>query len=173
MSLLNISVAIILCVVACAFLRGHAGVSRKRHSRYRKKADKIHERLHSSDMNMGQVLAYLRKIDPYVFEELVLNAFEEHGFSVKRNRRYSGDGGIDGRVFLKGKEYLLQCKRYKSYINPKHVRQFCLLCEERDINGYFIHTGKTGGMSRDESRFCDKVTILSGKQLVDFLTFMR
>ena len=57
-------------------------------------------------------MAYLRKINPYVFEELVLDGFRSKGYGVKRNRRYSGDGGIDGRVYLDGKEYLVQCKRY-------------------------------------------------------------
>nr|WP_306670548.1 restriction endonuclease [Acidithiobacillus ferrooxidans] len=43
-------------------------------------------------------IAYLRKIDPLVFEELVLDAFQKEGWLVQRSTRYSGDGGIDGRI---------------------------------------------------------------------------
>ncbi|WP_192840691.1 restriction endonuclease, partial [Enterobacter hormaechei] len=43
---------------------------------------------------------YLRKIDPFVFEELLLEGFEAHGFRTIRNKRYTGDGGIDGQVII-------------------------------------------------------------------------
>jgi restriction system protein len=33
-----------------------------------------------------QILAYLRKIDPYAFEELVLSAFALKGFDIVRNK---------------------------------------------------------------------------------------
>lgn len=52
--------------------------------------------------HFGQKIAYLRKIDPFVFEELLLEGFERRGFEVIRNRRYTGDGGIDGRVKIDG-----------------------------------------------------------------------
>ncbi|WP_407233716.1 restriction endonuclease [Escherichia coli] len=32
-----------------------------------------------------------------MFEELLLEGFEAHGFRTIRNKRYTGDGGIDGR----------------------------------------------------------------------------
>ncbi|MCS5932703.1 restriction endonuclease [Klebsiella pneumoniae subsp. pneumoniae] len=33
-----------------------------------------------------------------MFEELLLEGFEAHGFRTIRNKRYTGDGGIDGQV---------------------------------------------------------------------------
>ena len=45
----------------------------------------------------GYKIAYLRKIDPFTFEELLLEGFESHGFRTIRNKRHTGDGGIDGR----------------------------------------------------------------------------
>jgi len=47
-------------------------------------------------------IAYLRKIDPYVFEELLLEALLSKGFKITRNKRYSGDGGIDWQSLLQG-----------------------------------------------------------------------
>lgn len=57
--------------------------------------------------HFGQKIAYLRKIDPFVFEELLLEGFERRGFEVIRNRRYTGDGGIDGRVKIDGQTRLI------------------------------------------------------------------
>lgn len=42
----------------------------------------------------GQIVAYLKKIDPYVFEEMVVQLFHEAGFWVWRTPSYSGDGGL-------------------------------------------------------------------------------
>lgn len=50
----------------------------------------------------GRKFAYLRKIDPFTFEEMILEAYELRGHKVKRNHRYTGDGGIDGKVWLNG-----------------------------------------------------------------------
>lgn len=40
------------------------------------------------------VIATLRRISPYVFEELVLTCCFEQGWQIQRNFRYIGDGGI-------------------------------------------------------------------------------
>jgi restriction endonuclease Mrr len=46
------------------------------------------------------VLATLRRISPYVFEELLLICRQDQGWQIQRNFSYSGDGGIDGRVAM-------------------------------------------------------------------------
>ncbi|EPO2651139.1 restriction endonuclease, partial [Klebsiella pneumoniae] len=61
----------------------------------------------------GYKIAYLRKIDPFTFEELLLEGFESHGFRTIRNKRYTGDGGIDGQVIIGKHRYLIQAKRYR------------------------------------------------------------
>ena len=54
-------------------------------------------------------------------------------------------------------------KRYKSYINPKHIREFHRVIEqEKVIGGFFIHTGKTGEMSKELLREY-RITLLSGQ----------
>ncbi|MBU2764677.1 restriction endonuclease [Acidithiobacillus ferrivorans] len=112
-------------------------------------------------------IAYLRKIDPLIFEELVLDAFQKQGWLVQRNTQYSGDGGLDGRIFQKGTWWGIQCKRYKGAIQTAHVDLFA-----RDLTrfglteGYFVHTGRTPAGTRYRQR-C--VIILSGRELVDFL----
>ena len=58
-----------------------------------KKVLKTFERF-TGDYRNAQIITYLRKIDPYVFEELLLEAFEIKGYIIKRNKSYSYDGGM-------------------------------------------------------------------------------
>lgn len=53
-------------------------------------------------------MRYLRKINPYVFEELLLLALERQGLTVVRNASYSGDGGTDGQVIIDDECWLIQ-----------------------------------------------------------------
>ena len=120
-------------------------------------------------MNDGQIVCYLRKINPYVFEELVLYALMKKGYSVKRNAKYSNDGGIDGKVLIDKRWCYIQCKRYKNYINLKHVNDFSTLCREMRVKGYFIHTGKTGRGSKMAVNETDYVEIINGLGLLKLL----
>lgn len=116
-----------------------------------------------------QILAYLRKVDPTTFEELILEMAERAGCFVTRNTRYTGDGGIDGRFstmdgFKARQRWIVQAKRYQDAINPQHVHEFADLVNGAQARGLFVHTGRTGNMSRTASRRADLV-ILSGFQL--------
>ncbi|HIG4575661.1 TPA: restriction endonuclease, partial [Klebsiella pneumoniae] len=84
---------------------------RRRHERKQASAVRVIDKINTFP-HFGQKIAYLRKIDPFVFEELLLEGFERRGFEVIRNRRYTGDGGIDGRVKIDGQTWLIQAKRY-------------------------------------------------------------
>lgn len=112
---------------------------------------------------------FLRKVDPYVFEEMLLLCFKERGFWVKRNSRYSGDGGLDGTVFnAQRQKILIQAKRYSQAINPAHIKDFWETIQNQDARGgYFIHTGRTGDQSRENMN--KNMMILSGEKLLNFL----
>lgn len=155
-------VVLVYCILYILHYKG-------RHTRYIKKAKKVFNRINEKNLSEGQVLAYLRKIDPYVFEELIILGFAAKGYGFKRNKRYSGDGGVDGRVFLNGKKYLLQCKRYSKHINPRHVEAFSNVCREERCEGFFVHTGKTGKRSRDNVFIAGNVSIISGNRLAHLL----
>lgn len=115
------------------------------------------------------VIPYLRKIDPFVFEELVLWAFKQKGYRVYRNTRYSGDGGVDGKVKVNGRKILVQDKRYSGYIQMSHVRDFDRLCRRRHRYGIFVHTGKTGKGTKEIASLSERITIISGDRLVRLL----
>ncbi len=115
------------------------------------------------------VVGRLRRLNPCVFEELLLTCCEDQGWEIKRNKCYSNDGGVDGRVWIAGNLYLIQAKRYRGYINPQHVRNFQEVVKaEQAAGGFFIHTGKTGSLSK--SLICEsQIYLISGQRLVDFV----
>lgn len=114
----------------------------------------------------GQKINYLRKINPFVFEELLLDAFLQKGYTIKRNKRYTNDGGIDGIVFKDDIKYLIQAKRYKSYVNNADLISFIELTKKHNCRGFFCHTGKTGKNGKTLYNQTDSVEIYSGSKLL-------
>jgi restriction system protein len=114
--------------------------------------------------------ARLRAMDPLAFEELLLESFERRGYKVIRNRRYTGDGGIDGQVMIDGAVWLIQAKRYADTIRPEHVAAFETLCRTKGRCRLFIHTGRTGPQSRAAATYGSTIEIISGRALLALLT---
>lgn len=142
--------------------------SQRRHRRYRAQAQRVLDRLPQLAGDARR-LSWLRKINPYVFEELLLLACERRGYAVIRNTAYSGDGGLDGQVFIAGKRYLIQAKRYSRTIAPSHIQDFGELLRRSGCDGFFIHTGRTGNLSRMLLRACPQIHLVSGRKLLALL----
>ena len=89
------------------------------------------------------------------------------------NFKYSNDGGLDGRITIAGKLYLIQAKRYRGYINPKHIHDFYRVIQGEEAHGgFFIHSGKTGELAQELLREY-QISLLSGQRLVDFVLGRR
>lgn len=120
----------------------------------------------------ARAFSYLRQVDPLVCEEVVLSALEDAGALVLRNRRYSGDGGIDGRCWLPGAGWRLlavQIKRYDAAVTPSHVAAFGELVRQgRWAGGLFVHCGRTGPMSYTALRGT-RLVLVSGDVLLRLL----
>ncbi|WP_045764157.1 restriction endonuclease, partial [Xanthomonas albilineans] len=138
-SALVLSLAILAALAVACALRPKA--RERRHRRRQEQARRVLVKINTIPL-MPQRLAYLRKIDPLTFEELLLEAFERRGYPVERNTHYTGDGGVDGVVYLNGTRYLLQAKRYRKHVNRAHIVAFAQLLEFRGCRGIFIHTGR-------------------------------
>jgi len=138
----------------------------------RKSAKKTFHKLKNFPKN-SQKIAYLKKIDPFVFEELILySVSQREGVKVQVSDRYTGDGGVDGTFHARhnGKKVkvVIQAKRYSGYIKKSHVEEFCeVIDKERADLGLFIHTGKTGKAVHEVH--CPKLRMYSGESLIDFL----
>ncbi len=151
-----------------------------RHQQYIQLADSVLKRLRDAFggsrsehritvIQLPEALAILRKMNPYAFEELLLTCCHERGWKIERNFKYSNDGGLDGRVTIAGKLYLIQAKRYRGYINPKHIHDFHRVIRgEEAVGGFFIHTGRTSELSKELLREYG-ISLLSGQRLVDFV----
>ncbi|MFJ5498737.1 restriction endonuclease [Pectobacterium sp. CHL-2024] len=166
--LTTLLVGLFIVVMVTLNLRGCQKVSARRHRRYRTKAERVIQRLPQLSGD-AQRLAYLRKINPYVFEELLLLAFERQGYPIVRNASYSGDGGLDGQVFIDGQRYLIQAKRYGKTITPAHIQHFGDLLLRERCGGLFIHTGRTGKLSRSLLSAHPQIQLISGQRLLDLL----
>jgi restriction system protein len=124
------------------------------------------------DAAAARAFGHLRKVDPLVCEEVVLSALEDAGVFVLRNKRYTGDGGIDGRCWLLGagwRMHVVQIKRYDAAITPSHVAAFARLVRQgRWAGGLFVHCGRTGPMSYLALRGAD-MELISGDTLLRLL----
>ncbi|PSB30102.1 restriction endonuclease [Chlorogloea sp. CCALA 695] len=146
-----------------------------KHQQNIRRAERVLKRLRevSTVVQLPEALGILRKMNPYAFEELLLTCCHERDWQIERNFKYTGDGGLDGRVTIAGRLYLIQAKRYRGYINPKHIRDFHRVIErDKAVGGFFIHTGKTGEMSKELLREY-RISLLSGERLVDFVLGLR
>jgi restriction system protein len=141
----------------------------RRHQLYFKKAKRIARKITTFQEpgKNAKALTYLRKINPFVFEEILLLGFQAQGYKVVRNRKYTGDGGLDGKVYdQQGRLIVIQAKRYKSYIKLQDVVEFASLVNESKATfGLFIHTGRTGKGVYQHIRY-ERVKIISGTRLI-------
>ena len=171
LSLFNIAafvIAVLVFVKLSSYLLHRYYFSR--HARYIRKADKILlliKSMANEEHGRARIFSYLRKISPYIFEEMVLTALQNKGHTITRSKFYSGDGGIDGQCKINGELYLIQSKRYKGHINRKHVLAFDRLCHSKDVFGLFIHTGKTGAKSHAKHFY--NIDMISGDRLLKLL----
>ncbi|QJT82587.1 restriction endonuclease [Kosakonia sp. MUSA4] len=140
-------------------------VSQRRHRRYQKQAARALLRLPQLRDEAARTV-WLRKMNPYVFEEMLLTALSRQGLRIQRNARYSGDGGADGKVWINGRCWLIQAKRYSATISAAHVSAFGLLTEREGYPGLFVHTGRTGEVSREAFRRYDGIILISGQRLL-------
>jgi restriction system protein len=144
----------------------------KKHQKNIERANAILKQFRSqhNTPELPYVLGTLRKITPYVFEELLLSCCLKQGWKIKRNFRYTNDRGVDGRVIIAGKLYLIQAKRYEGHIKSEHLHDFqCTIRREQAQGGFFIHTGKTGSKCKTILRQYPRITLISGQKLVNFV----
>lgn len=134
--------------------------------RSRRTLDRLQKIAAQPENAPARQFGYLRQVNPYVFEELVLSCFELRKVKIKRNSRWSGDGGIDGRIKLPGDDRwtFLQMKRYRGSISRAHIEAFVMLCAKKNVRGLFVHTGKTPASVK--GREFETIEIISGERLL-------
>jgi restriction system protein len=117
-----------------------------------------------------RIYARLRAIDALAFEELLLESFAMRGHQITRNHRYTRDGGVDGQVTIAGRTWFVQAKRYASAIRPDYIEAFAQVCRRHRKLELFIHTRRTGGLSRSYLECYQYIELISGERLLALIT---
>jgi len=115
--------------------------------RWRVKASKkwlVGFRANKDRYNVMQRFSYIRSVDHYLWEEIIMTCLEERGYSIHRTK-YSRDGGSDGEFVFEKDYIVIQAKRYRGRISKKHVQDLhhLVLRSKKFKRGLFIHTGKS------------------------------
>lgn len=111
----------------------------------------------------AQRFAFIRKVDHFTWEEILIACFEERGCKVVRTK-LTRDGGSDGYVKLNDQWVVIQAKRYKGAIAKAHVMDLAKLVETdpRVSKGLFIHTGTSSAPILEYFRSNLSLDIISG-----------
>lgn len=119
----------------------------------------------------AQRFSYIRKVDHFLWEEIIMTCFLERGYNIKRTKM-TRDGGVDGFVEINGRLHIIQAKRYSGNILKSHVISFLNLIKS-NVNykrGIFIHTGKTSGPIISLFRQNHEIYLMSGVDtILDFI----
>ena len=139
-----------------------------KHGKYRRMARREYRRIQCVINEPSEAYHIMRRMDPYVFEELVVYALnKKQHWKAWHGERYAGDGGIDGYARSKGRKYYIQDKRYSGVINPQHVKDFASILARDRVMGLFVHTGRTGSGGRDSRS--GRMIFISGNRLLELM----
>ena len=143
------------------------GVRKSSQRRRVREASRLLRQLSDDSLSDAYRFGIIRNADPFVVEEAILTAYKRAGHRIRRNRRYTGDGDIDGFVRLNRKWHAIQAKRYRSAIRPNHVHDFAAVCSRRRVPGIFFHFGRTGPKSAEAFRVHSNIRRVSGQEALD------
>lgn len=141
-----------------------------------RRADETLKSLRSLDIKQdgAKMFGIMRSMPPFAYEEMILTALSDRGLKIKRNKRYTGDGGLDGQFWIGKDRVLIQAKRYRNHIDRLHVEDFAKLCARRKCRGIFVHTGRTGKKSKEEVEIAGgQIEIISGQNMLNLFAGRR
>lgn len=168
---------VLLPFIFLVFIKYLIYARQQRIRRYmQRRADETLKLLRSLDIKKdgARMFGIMRAMPPFAFEEMILTALSDRTLKIKRNRRYTGDGGLDGQFWIGKERVLVQAKRYKNHIDRLHVEDFAKLCARNKCRGIFVHTGRTGKKSKEEVNIAGgQIEIISGQSLLNLFAGRR
>lgn len=141
----------------------------KRHRGWEKEAGAVLKKLQRSSLADEQERALLQSMTAYGFEYLITEGFKGKGSRIRKLRRVSGDGGIDGMVELSGRWHLIQAKRYASPVSTGTLSEFQQVCVDKRMPGLFV---ATSGFTEPAKKFAmqsGRLTLMDGARLIETL----
>lgn len=128
-------------------------------------------RSNADKYNSLQRFNYIRKVDHFLWEYILMRCFEERGYSIIYTP-LTRDGGSDGFVTINGEFIVIQAKRYKGRIAKADVVKLNNLVKsnKRFKKGLFIHTGKSSDPIIEYFHANEKLEQISGvSRILNFL----
>lgn len=120
-------------------------------------------------MDQPAALAYLKQMDPTVFEYLTALLFEERGYPAAASGK-PGDEGVD--VLLRDGEYVgvVQCKRYDGSVGQPTIRDlYGTMMHNGAEEAYLVTTGTVTRQARDWA-FGKPISLIDGHALAAWVT---
>jgi hypothetical protein len=100
------------------------------------------------------------------FEQLVADVYRRNGYRVVARGKAGADGGVDFRAIRRGKQYIVQCKRWSKRVGVPVVREMAgLLATERRVSGVIIVTNND--FTREAIAFAEgkSIELVNGAEL--------
>jgi restriction system protein len=139
---------------------------------------RILNKLHKQPLVTGEevkaILPILKQLNPFVFEEVLLQACERWKYHVIRTEKQTKDNGIDGGFAYGGYFYVIQAKLYGAEPNLDHLGLFARTIRwHQAARGFFMHTGRATEEFKKEAMNYPAIEVVSGQKLTDFLLGIR
>jgi restriction system protein len=119
----------------------------------------------------SHIFTKLRRLDPFLYEELILTSIDINNPNVEitRNKRYTGDGGIDGVIKINGVIVAIQAKCYTNEIVTSDVLKLQTdMAKVGATYALFVHTGRTRPATWTKTKDSN-VFIVSGASMIALL----
>ncbi|MFN3166247.1 MAG: restriction endonuclease [Phycisphaeraceae bacterium] len=114
-------------------------------------------------------LAYIKTMTPTKFEEVVLQAYRNQGWSADATP-VTGDDGVDGRLYKGGKLFILQCKRFtKNNVGAPAIRDLLGTVKREDANGGVLVTTSSFTQAARRTAEEQPIELIDGNQLIDMV----
>lgn len=112
-----------------------------------------------------QRFAFVRRVDHFLWEDILMTCFEERGYPVVRTPK-TRDGGSDGFVTIAGEVVMIQAKRYSGSISKEHIKEFVALTYATPTvdRGLFIHSGRSSKNIKSAVNTYQNIQMISGVQ---------
>jgi len=134
------------------------------------------EKIDDTEQWRATIYDLLMQMKPAGFERLVQRMLRESGFTQVDVTGSSGDGGVDGIGIVRiggflSFRVLFQCKRWKSPVGARTVRDFRGAMMGRTDKGLIVTTGNFTQEAMREARRdgVPEIDLIDGEQLIDKL----
>jgi len=126
------------------------------------------------EQSKADLLDYLKQVDPYLFEKIVLVLFKKMGYGDFQETSKSNDGGIDGVINqdqLGLEKIYVQAKRYSdNKVRETDIRNFIGAMSGDTSKGIFVTTSSFDEKAKVKAKEAHhKIILIDGYALANYM----